>query len=121
MKNLKYSKDHIWLCQDGDLVRLGISDYAQASLGVILFLNLPIGGGALEIGEPFGDIESVKTVADLISPVRGTVVRVNEELVDEPDRINEDPYGSWFLEARVEELAEDLMDEAAYQRYQEAL
>ena len=95
MNNLKYSKDHLWLRQDGNLIRLGISDYAQASLGVILFLNLPAEGDTLEIGKPFGDIESVKTVAD--------------------------PYGSWFVEVRAEELAEDLMDEAAYQRYQEAL
>lgn len=118
---LLYSKDHIWVEQDGEMFRLGISDYAQDSLGVILFLNLPDEGDKLRIGECFGDIESVKTVSDLISPVTGKVVRVNEPLLDEPSEINERPYECWFLEVEADGQAEDLMDEDAYQQYRESL
>lgn len=114
MDNRLFSEKHIWLVKNGDLATLGISDYAQKKLGNIMFLNLPDVGDRLEIGQCFGDIESIKTVSDLISPIEGEVLKVNEELVDEPDRINEEPYESWFIKVKVNGVSTDLMTEEAY-------
>lgn len=112
--SMRFSKDHIWIIPNGDTATIGITDYAQESLGSIMFLNLPEVGETLETGKRFGDIESIKTVTDLISPVSGSVIKVNEELLDEPDLINEKPYECWFLEIKVTSISEDLMDEKSY-------
>lgn len=118
----QYTKEHLWLFKVGEgIFRIGISDYAQESLGVILFLNLPEKGDALNAGVTFGDIESVKTVSDLLSPVTGTVTQVNEGLLDEPSRVNSKPYECWLIEAEAEAVADGLMDEEAYRRYRESL
>ncbi len=109
-----FSKEHIWVLKDGESVVLGISDYAQEKLGNIMFLNLPDIGDRLTIGACFGDIESIKMVSDLISPVDGEVVKVNEGLVDEPDSMNTDPYESWLVEVKADAVAEDLMSEETY-------
>lgn len=116
-----FSKSHIWVLQIGDTVRLGVSDHAQKKLGNIMFLNLPDAGEEVLIGQRFGDIESIKTVSDLISPVDGKVIAVNEELIDEPESINEAPYESWFIEVKVRSLEEGLMDENAYLNCKDAL
>lgn len=116
-----FSKSHIWVLQIGDTVRLGVSDHAQKKLGNIMFLNLPDAGEEVLIGQRFGDIESIKTVSDLISPVDGKVIAVNEELIDEPESINEAPYESWFIEVKVRSLEECLMDENAYLNCKDAL
>lgn len=120
MKKL-YSKQHIWVEVDNGVAKIGVTDYAQGKLGTILFVNLPEEGELVDIDEKFGDIESVKTVSDLLSPVRGEVLRVNEELIDEPDCINEVPDRSWFAEIKVDLLSEQLMDESAYAQYRETL
>lgn len=119
MNGLFFSKDHIWVIRDGDIAVLGISDYAQNQLGNIMFLNLPEEGEKLEIGKCFGDIESIKTVSDLISPITGEVVKVNSRLIDEPEAVNTEPYQSWFVRVRVDKVSGELMNEEAYLEYKE--
>lgn len=114
MADRLFSNKHIWMTRDGEIAKLGISDYAQEKLGNIMFLNLPDVGNKIASGQRFGDIESIKTVSDLISPVDGEVVKVNDELVDEPDIINEEPYESWFVEIKIDSVSDDLMDEETY-------
>lgn len=109
-----FSDNHVWILISGENATIGITDHAQEKLGNIMFLNLPDVGESIVSGQRFGDIESIKTVSDLISPVSGEVIRVNEDLVDEPETINEAPYDSWFIEVKVAEISDDLMDEAAY-------
>jgi glycine cleavage system H protein len=102
MSNLLYSKDHEWvLSLEGNRVRIGISDYAQNSLGDIVFVENPEEGDDVTASETMGSIESVKAVSDLISPVSGSVVLVNEELEDSPQLINENPYGAWLIEVEL--------------------
>ena len=102
MSNLLYSKDHEWvLSLEGNRVRIGISDYAQNSLGDIVFVENPEEGDDVTASETMGSIESVKAVSDLISPVSGSVVLVNEELEDSPQLINEKPYEAWLIEVEL--------------------
>ena len=102
MSNLLYSKDHEWvLSLEGNRVRIGISDYAQNSLGDIVFVENPEEGDDVTASETMGSIESVKAVSDLISPVSGSVVLVNEELEDSPQSINEKPYEAWLIEVEL--------------------
>ena len=91
---LKYSNDHEWVRMDGDVAVIGISDFAQNELGDLVFVNLPEVGDSVNAGEAFGDVESVKAVSDLLCPVSGTVCEINEELLDAPEKSNEDPYGA---------------------------
>ncbi len=116
-KELKYSNDHEWLKTEGDVAVIGISDFAQDALGDIVFINLPSVGDQVTAGETFGDIESVKAVSDMCSPVTGTVVAVNEDLVDAPEMLNSDPYGAWII--KVENVTDhtDLMDADAYEAF----
>lgn len=116
-----FSKNHIWINTTKESIKIGASDYAQGELGSIVFLNLPEVGDQLAIGEKFGDIESLKTVSDLISPLSGIVTAVNEVLVDNPEDINAMPCESWFIEVQVESLANNLMDEPAYKTFTETL
>lgn len=105
---LGYSEEHEWAQARGNLVRIGITDFAQSQLGDIVFVEFPEAGAALEVNEPMGTIESVKTVSDLFSPVTGRVVRVNEALLDSPDKVNSDPYGEgWIIEIEVDGDAEE--------------
>jgi glycine cleavage system H protein len=102
MSNLLYSKDHEWvLSLEGNRVRIGISDYAQNSLGDIVFVENPAEGDEVSASDTMGSIESVKAVSDLVSPVTGTVVLVNEELEDSPQLINEKPYEAWLVEVEL--------------------
>ena len=101
---LKYSKSHEWLKTEDGIAVIGISDYAQDALGDVVFINLPAVGDTVTAGESFGDVESVKAVSDLISPVTGVVCAVNEELEDSPENLNSDPYGAWII--KVEEVTE---------------
>ena len=114
---LKYSNDHEWVRMDGDVAVVGVSDFAQDALGDLVFFNLPEVGDTVTAGEPFGDVESVKAVSDLLSPVSGTVCEINEELLDAPEKINEDPYGAWMIKVEGAEEGEDLMDAAAYEEH----
>lgn len=102
---------------DGDVAVIGVSDFAQDALGDLVFINLPEVGDAVTAGDAFGDVESVKAVSDLLSPVTGTVCEINEELLDAPEKINEDPYGAWMIKVENIEATEDLMDAAAYEEH----
>ena len=103
---LKYSNDHEWVRMDGDVAVVGVSDFAQDALGDLVFVNLPEVGDTVTAGEP-----------DLLSPVSGTVCEINEELLDAPEKINEDPYGAWMIKVEGAEEGEDLMDAAAYEEH----
>ena len=95
--DLSYSKSHEWIKMDGDTAIIGISDFAQDALGDVVFVNLPAEGDDVTAAEAFGDVESVKAVSDLICPVTGRVVAINEELLDSPELLNSDPYGAWII------------------------
>ena len=114
---LKYSKSHEWLRMEDGVAVIGISDFAQSELGDVVFVNLPEVGDETTAGEPFGDVESVKAVSDLVSPVSGTVCAVNEELLDAPEKINEDPYGAWMIKVENVGDVEELLDAAAYEAH----
>ena len=114
---MKYSKDHEWMKEEDGVVVIGISDFAQDALGDVVFVNLPGEGDEVTAGEAFGDVESVKAVSDLVSPVTGTVCAVNEELLDAPEKLNSDPYGAWLIKVENVEGSEELLDAAAYEAF----
>ena len=115
--DLKYSKSHEWVKMDGDVAVIGISDFAQDALGDLVFVNLPQVGDEVPAGEAFGDVESVKAVSDLMSPVSGTVCAINEELLDAPESLNNDPYGAWIIKVENITGTEELLDAAAYEAH----
>lgn len=105
--NLQYSKDHEWLKIEGDTGRAGITDFAQNSLGDIVYVELPKVGDKFEQGDPFGSVESVKSVNELFIPVSGEIIEVNEALADAPEQVNEDPYGKgWMIRFRITDSSE---------------
>lgn len=114
---LKYSKSHEWLRMEGDIAVVGISDYAQHALGDVVFINLPEVGDDVSAGEPFGDIESVKAVSDLVSPVSGVVCAVNEDLLDQPELVNQDPYDAWIIKVEGVTAEDELIDAEAYEAF----
>lgn len=117
-KELKYSKSHEWVKYEEDgTVLVGLTDYAQNELGDLVFVNLPEEGDEVTAGEAFGDVESVKAVSDVYSPVTGEVAAVNEDLLDAPESINEDPYGAWFIRVGNVSDTEELMDADAYEAF----
>lgn len=114
-EDLMYTKSHEWIKENEDgSVTIGLTDYAQDQLGDVVFVNLPEVGDDVTMEDSFADVESVKAVADVYSPVTGTVSKVNEDLLDAPEKINEDPYGAWMAE--IESISEktELLDPAAY-------
>ena len=112
---LQYSRDHEWLRMEDGVAVIGISDFAQSELGDVVFVNLPEVGDDTTAGEPFGDVESVKAVSDLVCPVTGTVCAVNEELLDAPEKLNEDPYGTWIIKVENVTDTEEMLTAAEYQ------
>ena len=114
---MKYSKDHEWMKEEDGVVVIGISDFAQDALGDVVFVNLPGEGDKVTAGEAFGDVESVKAVSDLVSPVSGTVCAVNEELLDEPEKLNKAPYDAWLIKVENVTDTEELLDAAAYEAF----
>ncbi len=120
-EELRYSEDHEWVLIDGDVAVVGITDYAQSELGDLVFVNLPEVDDEVEAGETFADVESVKAVSDVLSPVSGTVAEINEELLDFPEKINEAPYDAWFIKVSDFEEADDLMSADEYKTYLEGL
>ena len=117
-KELKYSKSHEWVKYEEDgTVLIGLTDYAQNELGDLVFVNLPEEGDEVTAGEAFGDVESVKAVSDVYSPVTGEVAAINEDLLDAPESINEDPYGAWFIRVGNVGDTEELMDAEAYEAF----
>jgi glycine cleavage system H protein len=114
---LKYSKDDEWVRYDGNDAYVGITDYAQSELGDLVFVNLPEVGDEVTSGEPLGDVESVKAVADVYSPLSGVVLEINEDLLDDASLINSDPYDSWFIKVgSISETAE-LLSADEYAEY----
>jgi glycine cleavage system H protein len=106
-KELRYSKEHEWVKVEGNQVRIGISDFAQSELGDIVFVELPEVGDEITINEPFGIVESVKTVSELYAPISGKVVEINEDLDDSPEYVNESPYEkAWMIVVELSDAAE---------------
>lgn len=116
LDGLRYADSHEWVKLDGDIATIGITDYAQHALGNIVYVDMPEVGDEVTKGEEFGAVESVKAASDLISPVSGEVVEINEALEDGPELINEDAFANWIMKVRVADAAEidDLLDAAAY-------
>ena len=114
---LKYTKSHEWVKMEDGVAVIGISDFAQDALGDVVFVNLPAEGDSVTAGDAFGDVESVKAVSDLVSPVTGTVCAVNEDLLDAPETLNSDPYGAWIIKVENVEGSEELLDVAAYEAF----
>ncbi|MCU0273890.1 MAG: glycine cleavage system protein GcvH [Acidimicrobiales bacterium] len=122
-EDLRYSSDHEWARLEGGRVRVGITDYAQDALGDVVFVQLPEVGADVALGGSFGEVESTKSVSDLYAPMAGVVVEVNAELVDHPERLNDDPYGDgWVcvIEPSDPGQFEQLLDAAAYRTLVEA-
>ena len=119
IEGIKYADSHEWVKVEGNIGIIGISDYAQHSLGDIVYVDLPSEGEEISKGEEFGAVESVKAASDLISPVSGEVVEVNEALADSPELINSDPYENWIIKVQLSDAseAENLMDAAAYKEF----
>lgn len=117
----KYLSTHEWVeFIDKTTARIGISDYAQQELGDIVFVNLPEVGDEVNAGESFAEVESVKSISDVYSPVSGIVTKINEELIDNPELINKEPYESWFVEVNNITATEELMNEKEYSDYLES-
>ena len=116
LEGLLYSESHEWVKVEGDVAVIGVSDFAQKEMGNITYVDLPEVDDEVEAGEDFGALESVKAASDLICPVSGTVVEVNEALEDEPELINQDAYANWIIKVQMSDKAEldALMDAAAY-------
>jgi len=121
-EELKYSRDHEWAELNKGEATIGITDYAQDSLGDVVYVELPEVGRELEEGEVFGVVESIKAVSDLCSPLAGMIIEVNEEIVDRTDLLNEDPYGDgWLIKVKYNEENESLMTSDEYQEFLEGL
>jgi len=118
--DLRYSEEHEWVRMDGDVATIGITAYAQDSLGDIVFVELPAAGRSLAVGDGFGVVESVKAVSDVYSPVSGEIVEVNAALETAPEQVNNAPYGDgWMIKIRVSDPStlDKLMDAEAYEGF----
>ena len=115
--DVKYTKEHEWIRVEGDIAYVGITDYAQEQLGDIVFVDIPTVDETLAAGETFGTIEVVKTISDLFLPVTGTILEQNEALADQPELVNQDPYGEgWIIKIKPADDAnfDELLDAEAY-------
>jgi glycine cleavage system H protein len=122
--SVKYQKSHEWARKDGDLVVVGISDYAQDSLGDVVFVELPETGSSFKQGESFGVVESVKSASDLFMPVGGEIAEVNEDLSDSPETVNESPFGEgWMIKIKPTDISEydSLISAQEYEEYTKTL
>ena len=119
LPNLLYTEDDEWLRVDGNEAVIGVSDYAQDSLSDIVYLEFPSVGDSFDKGDTFGVVESVKAAADLLMPVSGEVIEVNDDLLETPEAVNEQPYQSWMLKITISDPGEleSLMDAEAYAAY----
>ncbi|MBO7698129.1 MAG: glycine cleavage system protein GcvH [Erysipelotrichaceae bacterium] len=114
-EELKYTKTHEWVKEEDGLCVVGLTDFAQDALGDIVFVNLPSVGDEVKAGEMFADVESVKAVSDVFSPVSGVVAEVNEAIVDDPSLVNNDCYGSWLIKVKDVTGSDELLDAKAYE------
>jgi len=118
-KDYRYTREHEWIAVEGAVGSIGITDYAQNSLGDIVYVDAPKVGDTVTAGKPFGSVESVKAVSDLFSPVTGKVTAVNEELKTAPDKINQDAHAAWIIQVELANTSElgGLLDAAAYEAF----
>ena len=119
-ENLRYSKEHEWVRVDGDTAVIGITDYAQDALGDVVYVDPPDVGSDLSAGDSFGEVESTKSVSELYAPIGGTIASVNDELGDEPEKLNSDPYGEgWICSVTIADAGEldALLDAEDYQAF----
>jgi len=118
-QNLKYTKEHEWAFLDGDVVSVGITDFAQSALGDIVFLEVPEVGSMVNNGSTFGVVESIKSVSDLYAPVTGQVIARNTDVESSPEKINSDAYGSWLIKVKLKDTTEleNLLSPAQYQEF----
>jgi len=116
-KDLLYSKSHEWVRENDGAARVGITDYAQQELGDIVFVTLPEIGDEAAAGERIADVESVKAVSEVMSPLSGTVKEVNQALANAPEMINSDPYGAWFFEIAPISSRKELLSSDDYEKY----
>ena len=107
LPDLRYLPEHDWAKKEGDIVLMGVTDFAQKTLKDVVYVELPEVGDTFEFKDVIGSIESVKAVSDLICPIGGEVVEVNEEIIDEPEKVNEDPYSSWLIKIKPSDLESD--------------
>ncbi len=123
LEGIKYSESHEWVKVEGNIAVIGVSDFAQKEMGDITYVDMPEVDDEVTAGEEFGAVESVKAASDLISPVSGTVVEVNEALEDEPDLVNKDAFENWIIKVELSDASEvdNLMDATAYSAYVEKL
>ena len=122
-EDLHYSKDHEWVRVDGDEAIIGITDYAQNSLGDVVYVELPKAGEEFAANEPFGSVESVKAVSEVFTPIAATIVQINESLADEPETVNSDPYGAgWMIRLKMANRGEvdSLLTAAEYEDFTKA-
>ena len=122
-EDLHYSKDHEWVRVDGDQAIIGITDYAQNSLGDVVYVELPKAGEEFAANEPFGSVESVKAVSEVFTPVAGEIVKINESLANEPETVNSDPYGNgWMIRVKMKNPGEvdSLLTAAEYEDFTKA-
>ena len=122
-EDLHYSKDHEWVRVEGEQAIIGITDYAQNSLGDVVYVELPKAGDQFAANEPFGSVESVKAVSEVFTPIAGAVVTINESLADEPEKVNSDPYGEgWMIRLRMENrgAVDSLLTAAEYEDFTKA-
>lgn len=122
VEDRKYTKDHEWAQEKGKTVLMGITDFAQTSLGDVTFVQLPTVGKAFKRGEILGTVESVKAVSDIYAPVTGTITKINDDVVNDPSLLNQDPYGkAWLVEFEVPDSAElkDLLTPDSYKQHAE--
>lgn len=120
LEDLRFSKDHEWVKAEGDIATLGITDYAQKELGDVVYVELPSIGDRVKKGDACSNVESVKAVSDIYTPISGEIVEVNTTLEDKPENINQDPYGNgWILKIKMEKNQEldELMDNKKYTEY----
>jgi glycine cleavage system H protein len=120
-KGLLYTKDHEWVKEEGGEYVVGISDYAQSELGDLVFVNLPEEGDSVTKGEAFSDVESVKAVSDVISPLTGVVSAINEAVLDAPESINSSPYEAWFVKVKDVTDKEELLSAEEYEEFLKTL
>ncbi|MDQ3791143.1 MAG: glycine cleavage system protein GcvH [Actinomycetota bacterium] len=119
-EELQYTRSHEWVRTEGDTATIGITDHAQDELGDVVFVELPEVGATFDAGDSFGTVESVKAVSDLYIPVGGEVTEVNEALNDQPEKINEDPYGEgWMVKLRVSDEGSGLLSASDYEQFVE--
>ncbi len=114
-EDLQYTKDHEWVRLADGTAEVGVTEYAQAQLGDVVYVELPAVGQTIAAGDAFGSIESVKAVSELFAPVSGEVVAVNDDVTAHPERVNQDPHGTWMIRVRVAGASADLLDSAQYQ------